>query len=121
MAIKPLLLSLLAGNLAIVRGAPSEHWYPSHHHGGPRHGYGHGGYGKPGGRSGTGCKVFPGDSNWPSTDSWNQLNSTVGGRLSAVVPLPSVCHQATQGLGVSTYDASQCEALKTAWLDDQTL
>lgn len=65
----------------------------------------------------TSCKSIPGDAAWPSTDVWNALNETVNGRLIATVPLPSVCHLEPFG----TYNEDACTALKTAWLDDQTL
>jgi hypothetical protein len=65
----------------------------------------------------TSCKSIPGDAAWPSTDVWNALNETVNGRLIATVPLPSVCHLEPFG----TYNEDACIAMKTAWLDDQTL
>lgn len=58
------------------------------------------------------CRCFPGDSCWPSTRQWNDLNSTLGGRLTATVPLGSVCHRHGK---FSAYDASACENLIANW------
>ncbi|KAF5865579.1 hypothetical protein ETB97_003423 [Aspergillus alliaceus] len=57
---------------------------------------------------GSGCHCLPGDSCWPSASSWESLNSTVGGRLVATVPIGSPCHD-------PTYDAAACAALKSNW------
>ncbi|EAW08572.1 putative isoamyl alcohol oxidase [Aspergillus clavatus NRRL 1] len=54
------------------------------------------------------CRCLPGDSCWPSQSSWDALNSTVGGRLIATVPLGSPCHD-------PTYDADACKALQADW------
>lgn len=56
----------------------------------------------------TPCKAFPGDKVWPSQTEWSNLNSTVGGRLVATVPLGAPCH------GASFNDAT-CESLKEQW------
>ena len=54
------------------------------------------------------CKCGPTDNCWPSIDVWDELNSTVSGRLIKTVPLGSVCHD-------PTYDQQACNALKTQW------
>ncbi|KNG88209.1 FAD binding domain protein [Aspergillus nomiae NRRL 13137] len=54
------------------------------------------------------CHCLPGDSCWPSTSSWESLNTTVGGRLVATVPIGSPCHD-------PNYDAAACAALKSDW------
>lgn len=54
------------------------------------------------------CYVLPADSDWPSTSSWDTLNSTVGGRLIATVPVGSPCHD-------PTYDEAACLLLQTEW------
>lgn len=59
------------------------------------------------------CHCFPGDSCWPSIAKWNALNTTVGGRLIATVPIGTPCHD-------PTYDAAACAALKEAWELPQT-
>lgn len=56
------------------------------------------------------CKCFPGDILWPSHSEWNQFNTTIGGRLVAVVPLGSPCHD-------PNYDADLCTSLQDQWLD----
>ncbi|KAF2259787.1 FAD binding domain-containing protein [Lojkania enalia] len=54
------------------------------------------------------CKVLPGDAAWPKTADWNYLNKTVGGSLTATVPLASVCHD-------PNYDEEKCNDLKARW------
>ncbi|KAF7560209.1 hypothetical protein G7046_g3925 [Stylonectria norvegica] len=55
------------------------------------------------------CKCFPGDACWPSQKDWARLNSTVGGRLIATVPLASPCHD-------PQYNAAECKTLQDEWL-----
>ncbi|KAF4457088.1 putative isoamyl alcohol oxidase [Fusarium austroafricanum] len=55
------------------------------------------------------CRCFPGDSCWPSSDEWNNLNKTVSGRLVETVPLGSPCHD-------PNYDAEECKRIKREWL-----
>ncbi|KAK2745697.1 hypothetical protein FQN57_003594 [Myotisia sp. PD_48] len=57
------------------------------------------------------CRCFPGDSCWPATDEWNQLNTTVGGRLIATKPIGKVCHDSEFGY----YDKEACDSLKANW------
>ena len=54
------------------------------------------------------CKCLPGDSCWPSISRWEALNSTVGGRLVATVPLGSPCHD-------PNYDSEKCDYLQSEW------
>lgn len=54
------------------------------------------------------CHCLPQDSCWPSAEAWSTLNSTVGGRLVATVPLGSPCHD-------PTYDEAACKALQDQW------
>ncbi|KAE8381725.1 hypothetical protein BDV26DRAFT_254962 [Aspergillus bertholletiae] len=54
------------------------------------------------------CHCLPGDSCWPSTSAWASLNTTVGGRLVATVPIGSPCHD-------PNYDAAACAALQSDW------
>ncbi|KUI56033.1 ER membrane protein complex subunit 1 [Cytospora mali] len=56
-----------------------------------------------------GCKCFPGDACWPSQAEWSTLNTTVGGRLIATVPLGSPCHD-------PYYDEDECAYLQDQWL-----
>ncbi|KAF3762614.1 FAD-binding domain-containing protein [Cryphonectria parasitica EP155] len=55
------------------------------------------------------CKCYPGDSCWPSETQWSSLNSTVGGRLVATIPLGSPCHD-------PYYDEEECAYLQSQWL-----
>ncbi|TDZ17658.1 FAD-linked oxidoreductase ZEB1 [Colletotrichum orbiculare MAFF 240422] len=59
------------------------------------------------------CRCLPGDACWPSTDSWNTLNTTVGGKLIATVPIGSVCHD-------PNYDEAACTALRNSWTLPET-
>jgi len=56
------------------------------------------------------CKVFPGDTNWPSPEVWRELNTTLNGALIKGVPASSVCYKAT-----SNYDEAKCSALSGNW------
>jgi hypothetical protein len=59
------------------------------------------------------CRYLPGDARWPSGFEWASLNTTVGGRLIATVPLGSPCHD-------PDYDEEECTALKAGWPFMQT-
>ncbi|KAK1956048.1 FAD binding domain-containing protein [Colletotrichum sublineola] len=59
------------------------------------------------------CHCLPGDDCWPSKSSWDALNSTVGGKLIATVPIGSVCHD-------PNYDEAACTALQNAWTLPET-
>lgn len=54
------------------------------------------------------CKCFPGESCWPSAQSWGALNATVGGRLIETVPLAQSCHD-------PQFDNATCSALQSEW------
>ncbi|KAF2187938.1 FAD/FMN-containing dehydrogenase [Zopfia rhizophila CBS 207.26] len=56
----------------------------------------------------TACRFLPGDSGWPSSEEWQQLNTSVDGRLIGTVPVGAVCHD-------PTYDGAACELLKQTW------
>lgn len=56
----------------------------------------------------TACKCFPGDSCYPTAAEWSALNTTVGGRLIATVPLGSPCHD-------PAYDEAECAYLQDQW------
>ena len=56
-----------------------------------------------------GCKVIPGDDDWPSEEDWASFNATLGGVLLKPKPLASVCY-AGEG-----YDAARCNELKSSW------
>lgn len=63
----------------------------------------------------TTCRYIPGDDEWPTTEDWQELNATVGGRLIATIPQASVCHSAPY----SHYDESACAALQPIWGEAQ--
>ncbi|KAJ6023621.1 uncharacterized protein N7446_013985 [Penicillium canescens] len=58
------------------------------------------------------CHCLPTDSCWPAPSAWASLNSTVGGRLIATVPIGTPCH-------APNYDAAACAALKAEWYEPQ--
>ncbi|KAG0648444.1 FAD-linked oxidoreductase ZEB1 [Hyphodiscus hymeniophilus] len=58
------------------------------------------------------CRCLPGDSCWPTTKEWKALNTTVGGRLVATVPLGSPCHD-------PKYNGTECAILQSQWLQPQ--
>ncbi|CAJ2508714.1 Uu.00g137400.m01.CDS01 [Anthostomella pinea] len=60
------------------------------------------------------CRYIPGDAGWPSQRQWARLNSTVGGRLIATVPVAHVCHLQGQ---FAAYDQESCSTLGTAFQD----
>lgn len=72
---------------------------------------------KSSGFSSPACKVLPGDPGWPTLAEWDSLNSTVGGRLVATVPIGNVCHNSP----FSAYDKAACESLAKEWILPQTL
>jgi hypothetical protein len=56
------------------------------------------------------CKVFPGDSAWPSTAAWTKLGQAVGqNALIKTVPLASPCYNGAY------YNAAKCSALVANW------
>lgn len=61
----------------------------------------------------TTCHCLPGDACWPSSARWNALNTTVGGRLVATVPIGAPCHD-------PTYDEAACKSLQNDWYLPQT-
>ncbi|KAK5653442.1 hypothetical protein OQA88_8928 [Cercophora sp. LCS_1] len=67
-----------------------------------------------------GCKCYPGESCWPAANKWNQLNQTVGGRLSVHIPPGAACHNTFQGpFGtVNTYNAAACADVQANWANE---
>ncbi|KAH6666947.1 hypothetical protein B0J14DRAFT_603629 [Halenospora varia] len=61
--------------------------------------------------SSTGCKVFPGDKEWPSDDTWGEFNKTLRGALIKTVPIASSCYS---GWG---YNKTRCDFLLANWAD----
>lgn len=58
------------------------------------------------------CKCFPGDSCWPTKQERDAFNVSLGGKLIATVPLPSMCHLNN---AFTTYDPGACEELRSVW------
>ncbi|KAF1987061.1 FAD-binding domain-containing protein [Aulographum hederae CBS 113979] len=54
------------------------------------------------------CHRLPGDHDWPSHAEWTRLNATVGGRLTAGVPLGQVCQ-------TPDYDTDACDQVQEQW------
>jgi hypothetical protein len=50
------------------------------------------------------CKVYPGDSNWPSSDTWRAFNASLGGALIKPLPPAAVCYRS-----MSVYDTTKCD------------
>ncbi|KAK8004019.1 hypothetical protein PG989_003738 [Apiospora arundinis] len=57
------------------------------------------------------CKAFPGESAWPTTETWDTLNVLTGGKLITTVPIGAVCYQGEH------YDAAKCQNLLEKWDD----
>ncbi|KAI7468106.1 hypothetical protein KC357_g6843 [Hortaea werneckii] len=58
----------------------------------------------------TRCKCLPGDQCWPTTDDWNQLNSTLNGHLIRSKPPASVCYP-----DQPDYDHTACQEVLGHW------
>lgn len=43
------------------------------------------------------CRNLPGESGFPSRAEWDKLNSSIDGRLVAVVPSAKLCHELPAG------------------------
>ena len=54
------------------------------------------------------CRCMPGDTCWPDSVAWNNLNETTGGKLISTVPLAQACHS-------PKFNASQCQNLQNEW------
>lgn len=57
------------------------------------------------------CKVFPGDSKWPSAWSWTGLELVTLGGLIKSAPMSQVCYTN----GTDGVDEAACEALTQNW------
>lgn len=64
------------------------------------------------------CRSIQGDDTWPSHETWNELNQTIGGRLIATVPQAAVCHSG--GYGPLKQNATACSILRAGWNDAMT-
>ncbi|GAW17838.1 hypothetical protein ANO14919_073050 [Xylariales sp. No.14919] len=54
------------------------------------------------------CRSLPSDNDWPSPETWRELNQTVGGRLITGVPLGAPCY-------LPKYDQAACAKLQNEW------
>lgn len=56
------------------------------------------------------CKTYPGEAAWPNATTWQALNETVSGRLTAPLALGAVCHRQT-----GSFNNDSCNTLSTQW------
>ncbi|KAJ9657458.1 hypothetical protein H2198_004333 [Neophaeococcomyces mojaviensis] len=56
------------------------------------------------------CRVQPGDANWPDIATWDNLNSTVSGRLTKPYAIGTVCQP-----NDPSYDNATCTYLASQW------
>ena len=57
------------------------------------------------------CKEVPSSPDWPSSDAWAALNSTLGGNLLAALPPAIVCDRSRE-----QYSAQDCASVNKNWL-----
>jgi hypothetical protein len=62
--------------------------------------------------SSRGCKVFPGDRQWPSRSAWSALDNLLDGALIKTVPLAASCYSSWP-----EYDQNECEIISSQWTD----
>lgn len=55
------------------------------------------------------CKVFPGDSTWPSDHEWDLLNTTTTGALIKTIPIGAPCFPGP------LYDVEKCKYIVSQW------
>lgn len=55
------------------------------------------------------CKVFPGDTEWPSDHQWALLNKTTNGALIKTTPIAAPCFAGP------LYDADKCAYIASQW------
>lgn len=65
------------------------------------------------------CKAYPGTATWPHNSLWAALNTTVHGRLDAVVPPGAICHNSFNG--VSTLNTATCDKLEADFAVNQSI
>ncbi|KAF7197506.1 FAD-linked oxidoreductase ZEB1 [Pseudocercospora fuligena] len=59
-----------------------------------------------------GCKVFPGDTEWPSLSQWQLLDTSTAGGLLHPQPVSSVCYNRTQA-----QNTTACQSVTDNWND----
>jgi hypothetical protein len=57
------------------------------------------------------CKPAPGDAEWPTPETWDELNQLTGGALIATVPIGAPCFQGEH------YNTSRCTEILDRWSD----
>ncbi|KAI0110722.1 FAD-binding domain-containing protein [Nemania sp. FL0031] len=62
------------------------------------------------------CRCFPGDDCWPSQETWNLFNASIGGILISTILIASPCHDHT----LTGYDSELCAALQNNWFHPET-
>ena len=60
------------------------------------------------------CKIFPGDTQWPSDDDWEALDAATDGPLLKPLPQAHVCY--SNGTG-NPVDNATCQTLTDSWQD----
>ncbi|KAI1105907.1 FAD-binding domain-containing protein [Jackrogersella minutella] len=56
------------------------------------------------------CRALPGDAAWPTDSDWNQLNTTIGGKLILGKPLAQPCYSPTIDA-----DRDTCVTIRDDW------
>ncbi|KAF2839977.1 FAD-binding domain-containing protein [Patellaria atrata CBS 101060] len=62
-------------------------------------------------RKQAGCKVYPGDPEWPSEETWESFKNSVDGNLIKTVPRAAVCYPGPD------YDEQKCTTVTATWTD----
>jgi hypothetical protein len=57
------------------------------------------------------CKPAPGDADWPTPETWDELNRLTGGALISTVPIGAPCFQGAH------YNAARCTEIIERWSD----
>mgnify|MGYP001157749622 CR=1 FL=1 len=57
------------------------------------------------------CKAFPGESSWPSAQTWAKFNKTLGGALIKTVPLAAACYPEWG----EYYNPEECQRVRESW------
>lgn len=60
------------------------------------------------------CKVFPGDTQWPSDDDWEALDAVTASPLLKPLPQAHICY--TNGTG-NPVDNATCQTMTDSWRD----
>ncbi len=59
-----------------------------------------------------GCKVFPGDEDWPPESKWDAFDEQLDKALILTVPLAAPCYPERK-----EYDVKKCEDITARWAD----